>query len=135
MTQPELDVVNPEPFGRTLKHSYTMTQPDLEETPPSFLERLNRTFCFFWALLNAFWCIAFLMVVLGGSDNFIERNYFPTQICFVCLYLFVGTLIYLISGKLLNPFSKSVFSKTRLGFIFLAIPYLFLIPYLIFIKR
>lgn len=111
-----------------------MTQTDLEEAPPPFTERLNKTLCFFWALLNAVWSIVLLIALFGGR-NFNETSYFDSLIGFIALYLFFGTLIYLISGKLLNPFSKSVFSKTRLGFIFLAIPYLFFIPYWIFIKK
>jgi len=85
-----------------------MTQPDLEETPPSFVERLNRTLCFFWLILNVFIfilsiyalfkspslkdCIS-LLILVGG---------------YILIYLLILTIVYLASGRLLNPLGNKL---------------------------
>jgi hypothetical protein len=92
-----------------------MTQPDLEETPP-FTERLNRTLCFLWCVLNG------LLLIVAGYVVYCGRPFPETlmtywddvrtvlliiQLGYVVICSVIITLTYLISGKLLNPISES----------------------------
>jgi hypothetical protein len=115
-----------------------MTQSDQEEAPPPFTERLNRTLCFFWVLLNAYWCIYTYLLYRGEViwDYILSHYYLETLFGYIVFYSLITALIYVFSGKLISPFSKSVFKKTLIGFVLGILS--FFMPYfpkIIFLSR
>jgi len=98
-----------------------MTQPDLEETPPPFTERLNKTIWFFWIVLNGLLvaaAAAYYLVNSGRPFPETEITYWDDlriiflilQLGYVVIWSVIATLTYLISGKLLNPLGESTFT-------------------------
>ena len=96
-----------------------MTQPDLEETPPPFTERLNKTICFFWFVLNGLLMAAACYFVHSGRPfpetkitywEDLRTIFLILQLGYVVIWSVIATLTYLISGKLLNPLVERTFS-------------------------
>lgn len=103
--------------------------------PPTFFERLNIIVCFLWMLMNI--SLFVTAIIFKRNSYMIDLSYLNfdkltvTLICivggFVLLYsLFLG-LVYLITGKLLNPLIGKTKTFTDLGLFFGFSTYVFLI--------
>jgi hypothetical protein len=105
-----------------------MTQPDRAVSPPPlnpppFSERLNRTLCFFWLILNIIifmGSVAQQFEISGGAIglrssysksmahyNDMIAGIFIINAGYVLIYSLIVTIVYLVSGRLLNPFGDS----------------------------
>ena len=87
-----------------------MTQPDPENNPPvSFVGRLNRTLCFFWLILNVLIFICAIYAPFSGKsyESFISGTLIMNG-CYILIYSLIVTIVYLASGRLLNPLGNKL---------------------------
>lgn len=111
-----------------------MTQPDPVNNPPvSFVGRLNRTLCFFWLILNVILFICAIYAIFR-AEHIIEIPFFPSTEemnlykkhaiesfynsfilgvliidgGYALIYSLIITIVYLASGRLLNPLGNKL---------------------------
>ena len=100
-----------------------MTKPDFEETPPTFVERLNNIACYSYLALNIFSATAW--VVLLNKERFVTPDQkigiikliLCLQISCPLIYTVLSIALYIILGKWLNPLQENLVPITASNFI------------------
>jgi len=87
-----------------------MTQPDSVNNPPvSFVGRLNRTLCFFWLILNIFiFIVSFYALFRTPSFKEYIGGVLILDGGYILIYSLIVTIVYLASGRLLNPLGNKL---------------------------
>jgi hypothetical protein len=92
---------------------------DPENNPPvSFVGRLNRTLCFFWLMLNVVWFCSTIWFIWQHfnktheiqKSNCVEiiSTILIADLCYILIYSLIVTIVYLASGRLLNPLGNKL---------------------------